>query len=240
VSFQYCCVRKEEALIDTDRFSTRKKLKTPRAAAISGILFALLYGAGLALIRSSIPSNPSIENITWLVNNAKNITLGLNLIPFAGIAFLWFIGVIRDRLGDMEDRLFATVFLGSGLLFLALNFVGAAMAAGLLSSYPMHKEALLESGVYTYSRIVMSNVINIYAIRMAGVFMISLGTIWLRTGLMHRVWVFITYALALLLLLSVSFSAILPLVFPGWVLAVSVYLLILNLKDKPQKAESIP
>ncbi len=223
-------------MIDADIFSTRKKLKTPRAAAIAGILFALLYGAGLALIRTSIPSNPSIENITWLVNNSKNITLGLNLIPFAGIAFLWFIGVIRDRLGEMEDRLFATVFLGSGLLFLALNFIGAAMAAGLLSSYTIHKEALLESGVYTYSRIVVSNVINIYAIRMAGVFMISLGTIWLRTGLMHRGWAFVTYALAFILLLSISFSSFVPLIFPGWVLAVSVYFLILNLREKPQKA----
>lgn len=33
----------------------------------------------------------------------------------AGIAFLWFIGVIRDRSGAHEDRFFATVFLGSGL-----------------------------------------------------------------------------------------------------------------------------
>jgi hypothetical protein len=42
--------------------------------------------------------------------------VGLYLAPFAGIAFLWFIAAIRSQLGEREDRFFATVFLGSGLL----------------------------------------------------------------------------------------------------------------------------
>ena len=61
----------------------------------------------------------------------------MNLIPFAGIAFLWFIGVLRDRIGEREDRFFATVFLGSGLLFVAMLFVAAAIAAG--SSRACHR-----------------------------------------------------------------------------------------------------
>lgn len=213
----------------------RRKLKTPRAASIAGILFGLLYGAGLMLIRSSTPTNLSDADALWLIANSRTISLGLNLIPYAGIAFLWFIGVIRDRLGDLEDRFFATVFLGSGLIFLALSFVGAALAGGLLASYALEKEVLLISGVYTFSRAVMNHVINIYAIRMAGVFMISLGTIWLRTGLMHRGWAFLTYTLAIVLLVSVTFSPWVSLIFPGWVLAVSVYFLILNLRSGAQE-----
>ena len=214
---------------------TRRKLRTPRAASVAGILFALLYGASLVLIRLSIPSDLA-ANPAWLETNARTIVLALNLVPYAGIAFLWFIGVIRDRLGDLEDRFFSTVFLGSGLLFLALTFVGAALAGGLLSSYAIQSSAMLESGLYTYSRAVMYNVLNIYAIRMAGVFMISLGTIWLRTGLMHRGWAFVTYALALVLLLSISLSTWVTIVFPGWVLAVSVYFLILNLSRPADEA----
>ena len=61
------------------------------------------------------------------------IRLSLHLVPFAGIAFLWFIGVVRDQLGSVEDRLFSTVFLGSGLLFLAMLFVGAVLSTGLLA-----------------------------------------------------------------------------------------------------------
>jgi hypothetical protein len=223
------------AMTDIDVSLTRKRLTTPRAAATAGILFALLYGIGLALIRISIPADIAADG-AWLETNSRTVALGLNLVPFAGIAFLWFIGVIRDRLGDMEDRFFATVFLGSGLLFLALTFVGAALAGGLLSSYIVTPGALLESGVFTYSRAVMYQIINVYAIRMAGVFMISLGTIWIRTGLMHRGWAFLTYALALVLLVSIGYSLWVTLIFPGWVLAVSVYFLILNFRGQRQDA----
>ncbi len=204
----------------------RRSLTTPRAAAIAGILFALLYGASLVLIRFSIPADSTADTGAWLESNAGRISLALNLVPYAGIAFLWFIGVIRDQLGDLEDRFFATVFLGSGLMFLALTFVGAALAGGLVSSYAIASTALVESGVFAYGRAVMFHVVNIYAVRMAGVFMISLGTIWLRTGLMHRAWALVTYALALVLLLSIGFSLWVTLIFPGWVLAVSLYYLI--------------
>ncbi|HUX17653.1 MAG TPA: hypothetical protein VMV63_00515 [Acidithiobacillus sp.] len=217
-------------MTDAQTLSTRRKLKTPRAAAIAGILFALLYGASLALIRISIPADPTVES-AWLQTNSRTVALALNLMPYAGIAFLWFIGVIRDRLGDLEDRLFATVFLGSGLLFLALTFASAAQAGGLLSSYMIAPSTLVESGVFTYSRAVIYETINVYAIRMAGVFMISLGTIWLRTGLMRRGWAILTYALALVLLLSISYSLWVTLILPIWVLVVSVYFLILNLRE---------
>ncbi len=214
----------------------RRSLTTPRSAAIAGVLFALLYGASLALIRLSIPADPAADVGVWLETNARRISLALNLVPYAGIAFLWFIGVIRDRLGDLEDRFFATVFLGSGLMFLALTFVGAALAGGLLSSYATASTALVESGVFTFGRAVMYHVINVYAVRMAGVFMISLGTIWLRTGLMHRGWAFVTYALALVLLLSIGFSLWVTLIFPVWVLAVSLYFLIRVRHDQSQDA----
>jgi hypothetical protein len=215
----------------------RRKLKTPRAAAIAGILFALFYGVGLVLIRLSIPADIAADS-SWVETNSSAISLGLNLVPFAGIAFLWFIGVIRDRLDVLEDRLFATVFLGSGLLFLALTFVGTALAGGLLSSYMVAPTALVESGVFTYIRAVVYQILNVNAIRMAGVFMISLGTIWLRTGLMHRSWALLTYALALVLLLSISYSLWVTLIFPGWVLAVSVWILILNLRHPSQESLS--
>ncbi len=224
-------------MTETKASLTRERLRTPRAAAIAGILFAVLYSISLALIRISVPSDPSADSAAWLETSLKLVSLGLNLVPFAGIAFLWFIGVIRDRLGEQEDRLFATVFLGSGLLFLALTFAGAALAGGLLSSYAVKQNVLIESGVFSFGREVVFQIINIYAIRMAGVFMISLGTIWLRTGVMHRGWAFVTYALALILLLSTSLTPWVPLILPGWVLAVSVYILILNYRNThPQEA----
>jgi len=119
---------------EPERLLKSKSLTTPRAAAVAGILFAILYGTGLVLIRLAIPADSTADGGAWLETNARAVDLALNLVPYAGIAFLWFIGVIRDRLGNVEDRFFATVFLGSGLLFLALTFAGAAMAGGLLTS----------------------------------------------------------------------------------------------------------
>ena len=223
---------KSGTLTDSQRAAIVKSLKTPRSAAVAGIVFALLYGTALVLIRISIPADLTADS-AWLETNTDTVSLALNLVPFSGIAFLWFIGVIRDRLGTLEDRFFATVFLGSGLLFLAMTFAGAALAGGLLKTYASQPSAVADSSLYTYSRAVMYDVINIYAIRMAGVFMISLATIWIRTGLMHRGWALATYALALILLLSVGYFQLVTFVFPGWVLAVSSYFLILNLRDQP-------
>lgn len=205
---------------------TLQALTTPRAAAVAGILFALLYTASLVLIRLAIPAGAAAGSGAWLETDTAKVSLGLNLVPFAGIAFLWFIGVVRDRLGDLEDRLFATVFLGSGLLFLAMTFAGAALAGGIVSTYALGSTSILENGIFTYGREVTFQLINVYAVRMAGVFMISLGSIWIRTGAMHRAWAFLTYALALVLLVSITFSLWVTLIFPAWVFAVSVQFLI--------------
>jgi hypothetical protein len=81
----------------------------------------------------------------------------------------------------------------------------------------------------------MFQILNIYTIRMEGVFMISLGTIWIRTGLMHRGWAILNYVLALILLLSISLSAWVTVIFPLWVLTISVYFLIQNLGSQPEE-----
>ena len=109
-------------------------MKTPRAAAIAGILFSVLLITGLLLFHLSVRADP-LETGAWLKTSSNKVALALNLVPFAGIAFLWFIGVLRDRLGELEDRFFATVFLGSGLLFLAMLFASAAVAGGIIIAY---------------------------------------------------------------------------------------------------------
>src|SRR5262245_19325655 len=171
---------------------TRQALKTPRAAAIAGIIFAVLFTISMILVRLAIPEELSGASIaSWLRGNTTSLSFALTLVPFAGIAFLWFMGVVRDRLGALEDQLFATVFFGSGLLFLAMMFSSAAIAGGIITSYAIAPDTLIESGVITFGRAVMYTITNVYAIRMAGVFMISLGTIWIRTRVMPRPFVFL-------------------------------------------------
>jgi hypothetical protein len=220
-------------MTETQISLTRQALKSPRSAAIAGIIFAVLYGTSMVLLNVSLSQEPA-SGLARTVTDPRTVILALNLIPYAGIAFLWFIGVIRDLLGDSEDRLFATVFLGSGLLFLALTFIGAALAAGLLSVSAIESGVLGQSGVMIYGSMVVHNIFAIYAVRMAGIFMISLATIWLRTGVMHRGWAVLTYVLALVLLLSIDFSFWVTLILPGWVLVISVYILVRNLHNQPR------
>src|SRR4051794_39514916 len=146
----------------------RRQLTTPRSAAIAGILFAVLLGTSIILLRLSVPSRPEDAG-EWLADSSRRRSLAwaLNLVPFAGIAFLWFIGVVRDRIGAFEDRFFSTVFLGSGLLFLACLFAAGAMAGGLLRSYNTVPPG---PDVWSFGRAAANTALNVYAVKMAGVF----------------------------------------------------------------------
>lgn len=218
----------------------RQAIKTPRAAAVAGIIFAVLMTISMVLMRLALPEELSgTTTSAWLQGNTTSLTLALTLVPFAGIAFLWFIGVVRDRLGTFEDQFFSTVFFGSGLLFLAMMFASAAIAGGILSSYAIEPDTLTNSGIITFGRAVMYTIANVYAIRMAAVFMIALATIWMRTRVMPRLFVFLSYALALVLLVSSNVSAWLVLVFPAWVFVISVFILIISLRGDHGAAEGV-
>jgi hypothetical protein len=205
-----------------------RRLATPRAAAVAGLLFAAMFGSVIILLRTSLP-RASDGSVAVLDTSASRLTVAAVLMPLAGIAFLWFLGVVRDRLGEFEDRFFASVMFGSGLLFLAMLFVSMALATGILA---MSRGTLdpVERTVANFGHHVMLQVSSVYALRMAGVFMISLGTIWFRTGLMPRWLAICTYAVALVLLLVVSVSVWVTLLFPGWVCLVSVVILVATLR----------
>jgi hypothetical protein len=215
-------------MMEQERTLIQARLKTPRAAAVAGIVFSILFIVSLVLIRISVPTNLQ-EAGTWLSRGWKTVGLALHLLPFAGIAFLWFIGVLRDRMGAYEDRFFATVFLGSGLLFLAMLFASAAVAGGIMMAYGRTPGRLMESGTYTFGRTVAYHIVNVYAVKMAGVFMISTCTLSIRIGIFPRWMAFLGYALALLLLLSIGYLQWALLVLPLWVLLISCYILIVNL-----------
>ncbi len=217
---------------------TRQAVRTPRAAAVAGIIFSVLFTISMVLIRLALPEDLRGTDVaTWLQGNTTTISLALTLVPFAGIAFLWFVGVVRSRLGDLEDQFFSTVFFGSGLLFLSMMFISAAIAGGMLGSYAIEADTLVKSGVITFGRAIMYSITNVYGVRMAGVFMVSLATIWIRTHVMPRVFVFLTYALALVLLVSSNLTLWLVLVFPAWVFVISVFILVISLRGGRAEAE---
>ena len=219
---------------------TRSGLRTPRAAAIAGILFALLLGVAFVLIFISQPADPAKPG-AWLSDPSRRdaVAVALNLVPFAGIAFLWFIGVVRDRIGQQEDRFFATVFLGSGLLFVAMLFAGAAFAAGLGSLATATPSASGSNpGTLIIGRNITVLLLRVYGMRMAAVFTMSAATITLRTKVIAP-WIgFVGIAVAIVLLISIGLTPWVALLFPAWILVLSVEILRTGLRRAPAAAEA--
>ena len=211
--------------MDTENSLIRKRLRAPRAAAIAGIVFCVLLITSQLLVWFSIPANrrgPTTE----VIDQTKTISLALNLLPFAGIALLWFIAVVRNRLGALEDRFFATVFLGSGLLYLAMTSVSASLASGLILVLSSSPEIPNQTGAYALGRAQVYQTMNVYGIKMAGVFMFSTSIILLRTGIVPRWIPYLGYLLGAMLVLSIGIVVWISVVFPLWVFLVSVALLI--------------
>ena len=195
--------------------------RSRRSAAIAGIVFSLLLMATMIMMRLAL-SEDSLEALRSDESRRTLIRLSLNLVPFAGIAFLWFIGVVRERLGEIEDRLFSTVFLGSGLLFLAMLFAGAVSASDLME---MLAGSNVNADVWAFGRNNAQALISVYALRMAAVFTLSVSTVTLRAGAVPRWVLYLGYLAALVLLLAAAEQKWAQLVFPAWVLLLSITIL---------------
>ncbi|MGH8950206.1 MAG: hypothetical protein ACRDX9_02165 [Acidimicrobiia bacterium] len=210
----------------------RQRIRTPRAAAVAGIAFSVLLTLAFVLVRIAVHDEPD-EPGSWVADDAKRtaVTVALNLLPFAGIAFLWFIGVVRDRIGQGEDRLFATVFLGSGLLLVAMLFVMGAIAGGLVAT----TEEFPATEVWSFGRRVSYTLLTVYAMRMAAVFAISTTTLASRLGLVPRWLAVLGLASGLILLLSAGVVSWIEVIFPAWVFVFSVHILFATLRtDEPE------
>jgi hypothetical protein len=198
-------------------------IRAIRAAGVAGLVFAALMTTSLAIFRANplevtgagggVPVG-AID--TWLV--------ALYLFPFAGIAFVWFLAALRRRIGRREDQFFATVFLASGLLFVAMLFAtgaaaSAAVAAGRVGTDPINQ------AVFDFGRALAETLFYVFAVKMAAAFMLVSSTIGRRTGFLPRWFIVAGLIAGTVMLFSISFFELLAIIFPAWVAVVSVLLL---------------
>jgi hypothetical protein len=204
-----------------------RDIRTPRAAGVAGIVFGLLLITSEVMIWLYVPSASEAQPGV-VARHSRELTVALNLSPFAGIAFLWFIGVVRHRLGNLEDRFFATIFLGSGLLYVAMMFLSRALAHAVVTLLAAGSSTLITSGAYDLARQEVFRISAVYATRMAGMFMMSTSTILIQTRVVPRWVAILGYILALVLLLSVSYTHWLALSFPLWVMLISRWMILIK------------
>lgn len=208
--------------------SVAARVRAPWAASVAGLVFAALFTTALVLIRSQpITSMSDTEITAWFASGADypSIVGALYMAPFAGIAFLWFIGVIRDQLGEREDQFFATVFFGSGVLFVAMFFAAVAVTGSIEISYRyLHDPAPTADEVASIQALGYT-LMFVFATRVAAVFIISTATVGLRAHVFPRWFGLIGVAIGVGLLLGVNFLDWSVLLLPLWVAMVSLLIL---------------
>ena len=196
-----------------------------RAAGVAGVIFAILFTASLLLLLGRPPAGAtSAELATWTSEASQRWFIGLQLVPFAGIAFLWFLATIRNRIGRSEDQFLATVFIGSGFLFVAMMFAGGAAAAAPVTIAAVQGVAL-DPETAVIGRGIAYAFYFVYGLKMAAVFILVSSTIGLRSGALPRWFCLLGYLTALVLLLVIFVSEVIVLVFPVWVAVASLILI---------------
>jgi len=205
-----------------------RQLRAPWAASIAGLLFAVLFTAAMVLLRTSPLTTAGDAELVRLFATGQDLSVvigGLYLMPFAGVMFLWFVAVIRDQVGDREDRFFATVFFGSGLLFVALMFVSAAAASYLVVGVRYFGQEVPPAAVMGWMRALAYTLAFSFSTRAAAVFLISAATIGFRSSTFPNWFAWTGYIFGAVLLLGVTFVDWIILVLPGWVAVVSLFIL---------------
>jgi len=211
---------------------TDRLLTTPHAAAVAGIISGLLFFVSQLLINFAMDDLESGYSLS--ADQAGSLPVVFQLVSFAGITFLWFTGVARDKLGRKEDQFYSTVFLGSGLLYLAMTFIATALGAGLFTNY-MNRVFTEADPISKFANSVIYQVVYVFGFRMAAVYMLSSATMWLRTLVMPRWLGVLTGLLALVLMIAIRISPWITLIFPTWMVIVSIQILFSNFRRLPQQ-----
>ncbi|WP_411101659.1 hypothetical protein [Streptomyces sp. cmx-4-9] len=193
---------------------TTDRMKTPRAAGMAGIAFAVLLGAAIVLMRIAVPAGDAAD-APVAADHRWAVQVALEIVPFAGIFFLWFMGALRAHTGEAEDRFVATVFLGSGFAFVATLFAAAAAAGTVLD----------EGTPSDFGRHYAYTLLATYAMRMAAVFVLATSTIGRMLGVFPRPLAVLGTLIGLVLIVVGSGVPWSELLFPLWALVVSLYIL---------------
>jgi hypothetical protein len=212
----------------------QREVRSPRSAALAGILFSLLIGASMILLRTGAIVDPTEIDTEWLDAQSSAAAVVLVLVPFAGIAFLWFTGVMRDLLGGLEDKFFATIFLGSGIILVVMMFVWASAYGAMFGTYQAFGGELNDFDILIYATVFANQIMGSYFLRMASVYMLSIGSLWTRTKVVPRWLTIVTYLVAVPFLLFAGALRWARFLFPAWVLLVSIVILILNYRYNRQ------
>jgi hypothetical protein len=208
--------------------SLSKSVRSVEAAAIAGLAYALLSAIALIILASPpAPSEPETTITDWYSqpDNRATLAIGLAVAVTSAIAFLWFVAVIRRRVGRREDQFFATVFLGSGILLTAISLVGAAVLASPSMSIDLAGGQVPEPDVLASSTGLGNTLLYFVLLRVQAVFVLSTSTLAMRTNAFSRYLSYFGYLTALIMFIMPIATEPVGFAFPLWVAVMSLALI---------------
>jgi len=214
-----------EPLLGSRRW--RDRLASVEAAAVAGIICAAGWSIGLRGLLATPAAGATDAEIARFYGNSGvglDAVVLLQVIVFATIAFIWFVGVVRSRLGEREPRLVGTVFLGGAILLAGLTFVGSAALAA--PSVLVEAGGTPDPGAAAISRALAVTVLSVFAPRVATLVMFSTAALARRARALPRWLIVVTYVVGVAEFVNVTISAPTVYVFPAWIALVSVVLLV--------------
>jgi len=215
-----------DPLVGTRR--SRRRLASVEAAAIAGVVCAVGWSLSLRGLLSAPGLEASDAAIAAWYDDTSNATatlVWLQVLVVATIAFLWFVGVVRGRLGEFEPRLFGTVYFGSSILLAALLFVGAAMIAAP-SILVVAGDRAPDPSDAAITRAAAVTLLSVFAPRVATLVMFSTASLARATGSLPRWLIWVTYAVGVVEFVNVSVATPTIYLVPAWIGLVSVVLLV--------------
>ncbi len=211
-----------------------QSFRSVKSAAIAGVIYSILAIAALLLLRGLPAAGDAGATPTaWIEDPANQAALivGLNLASVSSVAFLWFVAVIRKRMGDKEDKFFSTVFLGSALVYIGIWLVAAAAIASIAVAYQRFDDASFSTDSVTFLLGFSEALILVVGPRLQGVFVLTTSTLILRTEMLPSWLAYLGYAAGTVLVVIPMISQPVGLGFPLWVFVVSVTMLIAKSKQ---------
>ena len=201
--------------------------------AAVGIAHAVLLLTAFWLVRSRGPGlNPTDAEIALFYSDSGNrrtmIVAGLYLVPFSGIAFIWFIVALRMWTSGTVKRinvLLSNVQFAAGIVYVTLILVAGAAYSLVAATYELSDASLSPSVVREFPRF-GSILFLTLAMRMAAMVVFTTSGIGRSTGILPRWFGVVGFVVGVALLLSGSLSPLLIVVFPTWLTTLSIILLL--------------
>jgi hypothetical protein len=198
--------------------------------AAVGIAFSVIFSVSFVLMLDVPGPKATDQEIFDYYQPGEQLlpaTVGLYIMPFAGIAFLWFIVALRvwaSTSSQSINVLQSNIQLVSGVIFVALFFVGSA-ALSVLAVSVQYANGPVDPVTARQFPIFGSSILLFFAMRMAAMFVFTTSAIGRSTRILPRWFALIGFVVGLFLLLAASMTPVLMLVFPAWVIALCVILL---------------